>query len=153
LIPRAIASGLPVLAICRGFQEMNVAYGGTLHQLVHEVPDYRDHREDETAPLEVQYGPAHEVLLEPGGALQKMAGQERLEVNSLHWQGIDRLGSDLVVEARAPDGLIEAFAVRAAPAFALALQWHPEWRFAHNPFSSALFAAFGEAARARAVSR
>jgi len=153
LIPRAIASGLPVLAICRGFQEMNVAYGGTLHQLVHEVPDYRDHREDETAPLEVQYGPAHEVLLEPGGALQTMAGRERLEVNSLHWQGIDRLGSDLVVEARATDGLIEAFAVRGAPAFALALQWHPEWQFAHNPFSSALFAAFGEAARARAVSR
>ncbi len=153
LIPRAIAAGLPVLAICRGFQEMNVAYGGTLHQLVHEVPDYRDHREDETAPLEVQYGPAHEVLLEPGGALQTLAGQQRLQVNSLHWQGIDRLGSDLVVEARATDGLIEAFAVRSAPAFALALQWHPEWQFAHNPFSSALFAAFGEAARARAVSR
>jgi putative glutamine amidotransferase len=82
-----------------------------------------------------------------------MAGQERLQVNSLHWQGIDRLGADLVVEARAPDGLIEAFAVRQAPAFAIGLQWHPEWQFAHNPFSSALFAAFGEAARARAVSR
>jgi putative glutamine amidotransferase len=153
LIPQAIAAGMPVLGICRGFQEMNVAYGGTLHQRVHEVPDYRDHREDETAPLEVQYGPVHEVLLEPGGALQTMAGRERLQVNSLHWQGIDRLGADLVVEARAPDGLIEAFAVRQAPAFAIGLQWHPEWQFAHNPFSSALFAAFGEAARARAVSR
>lgn len=153
LIPRAVAAGLPVLAICRGFQEMNVAYGGTLHQRLHEVDGYRDHREDESAPLEVQYGPAHEVMLEPGGALRRLAGAERLQVNSLHWQGIRTLGNGLAVEARAPDGVIEAFRVSEAPGFALALQWHPEWQFAHNPFSSALFAAFGEAARAHAVSR
>ena len=153
LISRAIAAGLPVLAICRGFQEMNVAYGGTLHQLLHEVAGHGDHREDESAPLEVQYGPAHEVLLEPGGALQKIAGQDRLQVNSLHWQGIRTLGQELVVEARAPDGVVEGFRVNNAPGFALGLQWHPEWQFADNPFSSALFAAFGEAARARAVSR
>ena len=153
LIPRAIAAGLPVLAICRGFQEMNVAYGGTLHQRLHEVDGYRDHREDEAAPLAVQYGPAHEVLLEPGGTLQKIAGRDRLQVNSLHWQGIRDLGNGLGVEARAPDGVIEAFRVSGAPGFALALQWHPEWQFAQNPFSSALFAAFGEAARAHAVSR
>src|SRR5580704_6856839 len=101
LIPRAVAAGLPVLAICRGFQEMNVAYGGTLCQRLQEVAGYLDHREDESAPLEVQYGPAHELLLEPGGRLRKIAGQDRLQVNSLHWQGIETLGKGLAVEARA----------------------------------------------------
>jgi len=153
LIPRAIAAGLPVLAICRGFQEMNVAYGGTLHQRLHEVQGYLDHREDESTPLDVQYGPAHEVLLEPGGCLRKIAGQDRLHVNSLHWQGIETLGRDLAVEARAPDGVIEAFRVAGAPNFALSVQWHPEWQFASNPFSRALFAAFGDASRTRAVQR
>jgi len=153
LIAQAIAAGLPVLAICRGFQEMNVAYGGTLHQRLQDVAGYSDHREDESASLEVQYAPAHEVLLEPGGALQKIAGRDRLQVNSLHWQGIRTLGADLLVEARAPDGVIEAFRVSQASSFALGVQWHPEWQFKQNPFSSALFAAFGEAARARAVAR
>ena len=105
LIPRAIAAGLPVLAICRGFQEMNVAYGGTLNQRLHEVPGNLDHRDDESTPLDVQYAPAHEVLLEPGGQLQKIAGPDRLQVNSLHWQGVETLGRDLAVEARAPDGV------------------------------------------------
>ena len=150
LIPAAIAAGLPVLAICRGFQEMNVAYGGTLHQRLHEV-GFSDHREDETQPLDVQYGPAHEVLLEPGGMLRNIAGQDRLEVNSLHWQGIDTLGRGLAVEARAPDGVIEAFRAADSKSFALGLQWHPEWQFETNPFSSALFEAFGEAARRRAA--
>ncbi len=151
LIPQAVAAGVPVLAICRGFQEMNVAYGGTLLQRVHEVEGYADHREDESSPLDVQYGPAHEVLLEPGGTLRSIAGRDRLQVNSLHWQGVATLGRDLLVEARAPDGLIEAFRVAVAPSFALGLQWHPEWQFESNPFSRALFAAFGEASRRRAA--
>jgi len=153
LIPRAVAAGLPVLAICRGFQEMNVAYGGTLWQRVHEVPGHLDHRDDETLSLDEQYGPAHEVRLEPGGLLAKIAACERLQVNSLHWQGAQRLGADLVVEARAPDGLVEAFSVARATSFALGLQWHPEWQFSQNPFSRALFAAFGEACRQRASDR
>jgi putative glutamine amidotransferase len=153
LIPRAVAAGLPVLAICRGFQEMNVAYGGSLWQRVHEVPGHFDHREDETTELEVQYGPAHEVRLEPGGQLAAIGGTATLRVNSLHWQGIQRLASGLEIEARAPDGLIEAFRVREAGNFALGLQWHPEWRFAENPFSRALFAAFGAACRRRASDR
>ena len=152
LIPRAIAAGLPVLAICRGFQEMNVAYGGTLHQRLHEIDGHIDHREDESAALEVQYGPAHEVLLEPGGRLRHLAGRDRLQVNSLHWQGIQTLGKDLTVEARAPDGVIEAFRANGAD-FALAVQWHPEWQFERNPFSSALFAEFGGACRRRATIR
>ena len=150
LISRAVAAGLPVLAICRGFQEMNVAYGGTLNPRLHEVPGNLDHRDDESQPLEVQYAPVHEVLLEPGGQLQKIAGRNRLHVNSLHSQGVEKLGEDLAIEARAPDGVIEAFRVADAPAFALALQWHPEWQFAKDSFSSALFAAFGEATRERA---
>jgi putative glutamine amidotransferase len=148
LIPRAIAAGLPVLAICRGFQEMNVAYGGTLHQQLHEA-GFSGHREDESAPLDAQYGPAHEVLLEPGGLLRNIAGRDRIEVNSLHSQGIATLGRGLAVEARAADGLIEAFRVSEAAAFAVAVQWHPEWQFQKNPFSSALFAAFGAASRQR----
>jgi putative glutamine amidotransferase len=153
LIPQAVAAGLPVMAICRGFQEMNVAYGGSLWQRLHELPGHLDHREDESSPLDEQYGPAHDVLLEPGGMLRTIAGSERLQVNSLHWQGIQKLGHGLTVEARAPDGLIEAFRVAESQSFALGLQWHPEWRFAQNPFSRALFAAFGAAATRRASSR
>jgi putative glutamine amidotransferase len=152
LIPRAVAAGIPVFGVCRGFQEMNVAMGGTLHQRVHEVAGYSDHREDKSQPLDAQYAPAHDVNLEPGGLLLQIAGRERIQVNSLHWQGVDRLAPGLSVEARAPDGLIEAFRVQSAPAFALAVQWHPEWQVMKNPFSQALFAEFGRAARARMTS-
>ena len=153
LIRKAVQAGVPVFGICRGFQEMNVAFGGTLHQRLHEVPGYLDHRDDESQPLEVQYGPAHDVVLEPGGVLRSLAATERVRVNSLHSQGIDRLGSELAVEARAPDGVVEAFRVRSAQHFALAVQWHPEWQVMANPFSRALFAAFGQASRERAASR
>jgi putative glutamine amidotransferase len=150
LIPHAVRNGVPVLGICRGFQEMNVAFGGTLHQKLHELQGYADHREDETQPLEVQYGPAHEVILEPGGVLRSYSDTDRIRVNSLHAQGIDRLARNLAVEARAPDGVIEAFRVQDAPRFALAVQWHPEWQVMSNSFSKALFAAFGNASRDRA---
>ena len=150
LIRKAVRAGVPVFGICRGFQEMNVAFGGTLHQKLHEVPGYLDHRDDGSQPLEVQYGPAHDVTLEPGGVLRSLTASERIEVNSLHNQGIDRLGAELAVEARAPDGVIEAFRVRDAQRFALAVQWHPEWKVMSNPFSRALFAAFGQASRERA---
>jgi putative glutamine amidotransferase len=153
LIRKAVEAGVPVFGICRGFQEMNVAFGGTLHQNLHEIPGYLDHRDDMTQPLEVQYGPAHEVTLEPGGLLRSLAERDRIEVNSLHHQGIDQLGAELAVEARAPDGVIEAFRVRKAQRFAVAVQWHPEWRVMGNPFSRALFAAFGQASRERAQTR
>jgi putative glutamine amidotransferase len=97
----------------------------------------------------VQYGPAHDVILEPGGLLRSLADGDRIRVNSLHSQGIERLGPPLAAEARAPDGVIEAFRVRAATTFALAVQWHPEWKVLTNPFSRALFAAFGKAAAER----
>jgi putative glutamine amidotransferase len=150
LIPRAIESGVPLLGICRGFQEMNVAFGGSLWQRLHEVPGHLDHRDDEKLDLEQQYAPAHDVILEPGGVLRRLAGTDRVKVNSLHSQGVRELGKGLAIEARAPDGVIEAFRVQAAPNFALAVQWHPEWRVGGNPFSRALFAEFGAACRARA---
>jgi putative glutamine amidotransferase len=153
MIPAAVAAGLPVLAVCRGFQEMNVAFGGTLWQKLHEVEGLNDHREDEEQSLDIQYGPAHEVVLEPGGLLRELAGQERVRVNSLHSQGVQKLGKGLDVEARAPDGVIEAFRVHDAPRFALAVQWHPEWKVMSNPFSRALFAAFGAASRGRLEER
>jgi putative glutamine amidotransferase len=100
----------------------------------------------------VQYGTAHEVRLTPSGSLRALAGQDRIDVNSLHWQGVKTLGGGLEVEARAPDGVIEAFRV-AGSAFAVGVQWHPEWQFAVNPFSSALFSAFGEASRRASIRR
>jgi len=153
LIPRIVAAGMPLFAICRGFQEMNVAYGGTLWQKVHEVPGLADHRENKEDPLEVQYAPVHEIELVPGGELHRIAGTGHVKVNSLHSQGVQRLGDGLEVEARATDGLVEAFRVRGAPGLALAVQWHPEWQVMNNPFSLAMFAAFGEAARAHSTGR
>jgi putative glutamine amidotransferase len=153
LIPAAVAAGVPVFGICRGFQEMNVAFGGSLHQKLHTVPGYLDHRDDDSQPLDIQYAPAHDVLLEPGGFLRSLAGADRVKVNSLHSQGVDRLGNNLIVEARAPDGVVEAFRVKDAPRFALAVQWHPEWQVMSNPFSRALFAAFGAASAGRAQIR
>jgi putative glutamine amidotransferase len=153
LIRKAVEAGIPVLGICRGFQEMNVAFGGTLHQKLHEVPGHLDHRDDESQPLEVQYGPAHDVTLEPGGLLRSLSQSDTLRVNSLHSQGVERLAPDLAVEARAPDGVVEAFRVSRARRFAVAVQWHPEWKVMDNPFSRALFAAFGAASRDRAQAK
>jgi putative glutamine amidotransferase len=148
VIRRAIERGLPLFAICRGFQEMNVALGGSLHQAVHGVPGYADHRDDDTLPVDEQYGPAHEISLEPGGLLARVLGPGPVRVNSLHGQGVNRLAAGLRVEARAPDGLVEAFAPAHAPGFALGVQWHPEWRAADNPVSTKLAQAFGAALQA-----
>ncbi|MCX9156415.1 gamma-glutamyl-gamma-aminobutyrate hydrolase family protein [Niveibacterium sp. 24ML] len=151
LIRRAIERGVPLFAICRGFQEMNVAFGGTLHQAVHEVAGFKDHREDKNAPLDVQYGEAHPVNL--SGTLRAIVGADRVGVNSVHGQGIGRLADALVAEAHADDGLIEAFRVGAASAFAMGLQWHPEWKAAQNPVSVKIFSAFGNACRQYAAAR
>jgi putative glutamine amidotransferase len=147
LIPAAVRAGLPLLAICRGFQEMNVVFGGTLHQVVHEVPGLGRHMEDATQPLPQQYAPAHEVRFTPGGLLERITGRRSDRVNSVHHQGVEQLGENLDVEAVAPDGLIEAFVVRDAPGFTLGVQWHPEWKVRENETSMAIFQAFGDAAR------
>jgi len=153
LIPLALQAGVPVLGICRGLQELNVALGGSLHAEVHNIAGFDDHREPDAESLDVQYGPQHEIVLEAGGLLAGLAGGDSLRVNSLHGQGIDRLADNLLVEARAPDGLIEAVRLRSEGQFALAVQWHPEWQVLDNPFYTAIFRRFGEACRARAMQR
>jgi putative glutamine amidotransferase len=148
LIPKALERGIPLFAICRGFQEVNVALGGSLHQAVHELAGHRDHRAPDGAPAEVGYAPSHDVIVAPGGTLAAVAGIDRFGVNSVHGQGVKRLAEGLRVEARAPDGLIEACSVEGAAGFNLCVQWHPEWRAADNPVSVRLFKAFGAACSA-----
>lgn len=152
MVKLAVRMGLPVLAVCRGFQEVNVAFGGTLYQKVHEQPGFLDHREHPDDPLEKQYAPAHVVTFNPGGLLSGIAGTPSAHVNSLHGQGVARLGKGLKVEAVAPDGLIEAFRHEGS-GFLLGVQWHPEWRVTENPFYLGIFKAFGDACRARAAQR
>jgi putative glutamine amidotransferase len=153
LIREAVRAGLPLLAICRGIQELNVALGGTLHQRVQELPGKLDHRMPQGEGREAQYAPRHLLKLTPGGCLAVLVGQTEIMVNSLHAQAIDRPAPGLTVEAVSPDGIIEAVSVKGARAFAVGVQWHPEWKVLENPISTALFRAFGDAARARAQAR
>ena len=149
LLRRAVERAIPLLAICRGCQEVNVAYGGTLHPQLDQVEGLIRHREDSTRPLDEQYAPTHKLELTDTGLLASLAGTTDVSVNSLHTQGVAKLGAGLVVEATAPDGLIEAFSVQGSAAFSLAVQWHPEWKVAENPFYLAIFRAFGTACRQR----
>jgi len=151
LIRRAIDQAVPVLAICRGIQELNVAFGGSLHQHVHEVPGRMDHRSDRSMPLAERFDQvAHGVTLTEGGILQALlGGVTEIDVNTLHGQAIDRPAERMTVEALATDGTIEAVSVRDAPAFAVGIQWHPEWRVLENQYSRRLFKAFGDACRTR----
>jgi len=146
----AIDMGVPLLAICRGLQELNVALGGTLQAEVHEVDGRLDHRAPDHPELDVMYGERHRIEIAPGGLLERILGERTIEVNSLHRQAIDRLAPRLRIEATAPDGTIEAVSVPDAKAFALAVQWHPEYRVTDNPQSQRLFEAFGDAVRVRA---
>ena len=149
LVHACIAQSVPLLGLCRGFKEINVALGGSLHQQVHQRPGMLDHREPDGAPLEVQYGPHHAVRFVAGSAFARWAGGGETQVNSLHGQGIHRLGAGLRAVGHAPDGLVEAFEIEGASAFAYAVQWHPEWRSQDNPFYAAIFAAFGASCRVR----
>jgi putative glutamine amidotransferase len=153
LAKRAMEKGVPLLAVCRGFQELNVVLGGTLHQKVHEVPGYHTHKENPDDTLDVQYGPSHAINLVEGGLLHGLAGTDSVIVNSLHSQGVAKLASGVSVEAVADDGLIEAFMVDTVPGFALSIQWHPEWQVRLNEFSTAIFKTFGDACRAYAKQR
>lgn len=160
LIRAAVAAGVPILGICRGFQEMNVALGGTLYQKLHTVGRFREHREDKTTPLAERYATGHDIRILPGGRLAQIWPQsETVYVNSLHEQGVRELAPGLQVEAMAEDGLVEAFSLTGASAFALAVQWHPEWQWhpCHEvgdfPFYRALLNAFGDACAQRARAR
>lgn len=149
----AIDSGVPVFAMCRGMQELNVALGGTLHQYLHEVPGRFDHRRDRTKPFEVQVMPVHHIAITPGGVLEGVIGVTEATVNSLHGQGVDQPAPGTTVEAVADDSTIEGISVDGARAFALGVQWHAEFAATSDPISIALFAAFGDAARERAKRR
>jgi putative glutamine amidotransferase len=146
LLQSAIEAGKPVLCICRGFQELNVALGGTLHREVHEVPGRFDHRE-KGASLDEQFALAHPVTVAEGGLLARIVPRRSFEVNSLHGQGIDKLAPTLFADAVAPDGQVEAVSMPRAKGFLLGTQWHPEWRWAENDISRAIFASFGKALR------
>jgi putative glutamine amidotransferase len=145
LIRAAVARGLPLLAICRGIQELNVALGGTLHQKVHKVAGRMDHREG-AGEIEQRYGPKHPITL--SGQLAQVLGATEIQVNSLHSQAIAQLAPGLVPEAQAPDGTIEAVRLETSPGFVVGVQWHPEWRWSDHQTSIALFRAFGDACRA-----
>lgn len=158
LMKRAIEAGIPTLCVCRGFQELNVVFGGTLHQHLQEVAGRMDHRENKDDPLEAQYGLAHDVAIAPGGILERIAREAgvtcpEFAVNSLHQQGIDKLAPGLAIEASAQDATIEAVTVKNAKGFVLGVQWHPEWRYWENKMSSAILKTFGDAVRAYAKSR
>ena len=145
LIPRVLARGMPLLAICRGTQEANVALGGSLHQAVCKVPGLQNHDVEDDASAAEQYAPAHRVDVIPGGWLERITGPGSFVVNSVHGQGVKRLAEGLRVEAVAPDGLVEAFSVATASGFNLCVQWHPEWQAAENPISMRLLQAYGAA--------
>ena len=153
LIHAALKRGLPLFAICRGMQEINVALGGDLHQKLYTLPGMQDHRENGDAPVEEQYAEAHKINIVPGSWLARLLGSEQIGVNSLHGQGIKTLGKGIQPLAFAEDGCIEAFYIPEVAQFTLAVQWHPEWKAAQNRYSISMFEAFGYACRVQAEQR
>lgn len=148
LIKKAVEMKMPVLGVCRGFQEMNVALGGTLHQQVFNIDGMIEHRENKEHTLEQQYATSHGVELAPNGLLaEMMKGELHQQINSLHGQGVDKLAPGLKNEASAPDGLIEAFSMDDNSSYYLGLQWHPEWQIENHPFYKTIFESFGHACR------
>jgi putative glutamine amidotransferase len=148
LIRACVERGQPFLGICRGFQEVNVAMGGTLDPEIRELPGRMNHRMPPDGTLDEKFALRHPIHLTPGGEFARVFGAEEVMVNSLHGQGIEVPGPRIVIEGRAPDGTPEAIRVADAPGFTLSVQWHPEWNAADDPVSRPLFEAFGAAARA-----
>jgi putative glutamine amidotransferase len=153
LLKQAVERGVPVFAICRGMQELNVALGGTLLTEIQELQGRKDHRAPTSEHQNERFRIAHSVEVEADSRLADIVGEEPIEVNSLHRQAVGVLGEKLVVEARAADGTIEAVSVRDAPGYLVATQWHPEYWVASDGPSQKLFKAFGEAARAHRIKR
>lgn len=153
LIHTVIDQGIPLFCICRGFQELNVAMGGSLETELQRGDGRLDHRAPHSDDVDVRYAPKHSVNITKGGLLSRLLGKSETMVNSIHRQGVKRLGDGLNIEAAAPDGIIEAVSVKNAKAFAFATQWHPEFKALKNPDSVKLFSAFGDAVRAHARNR
>ncbi len=149
LIRECVARGVPVFGICRGFQEINVAFGGTLHPEIREIPGRMNHRMPPDGTLEEKFELRHTVRLTDGGQFHRLFGNREVMVNSLHGQGILDRGERVVIEGHAPDETPEAIVIDEAPGFAMGVQWHPEWNAAQDPVSRALFQALGSAVHAR----
>lgn len=150
LIRMAVEQGVPVFAVCRGIQELNVAMGGSLHQFLHLEPGKRDHRSDKAATMEKKVALAHWITLEPDGVLAKLVGADRVQVNSLHAQAVNRVAPGFAVEGLSDDGVVEAISAPNAPGYVLGVQWHPEALYLEDQLSHDLFALFGEAVQAHA---
>ncbi|QXH49215.1 gamma-glutamyl-gamma-aminobutyrate hydrolase family protein [Pseudomonas fakonensis] len=149
LVKAALKRGLPIFGICRGMQEINVALGGDIYQKVYAEPGFNDHRENPEDPVEVQYAQVHGVKIKPGSWLRDALGTDEIRVNSLHGQGLRKLGAGIEAIAHAEDGLVEAIHAPSISPFLFAVQWHPEWQAAKNPDSIKMFQAFGDACRAQ----
>ncbi|URK86993.1 gamma-glutamyl-gamma-aminobutyrate hydrolase family protein [Rhizobium sp. RCAM05350] len=153
LIQRALERGVPLLAICRGIQELNVALGGTLASEIQDMPGMWDHRKPDVPELDVAYGIRQNVIVKEGSCLASVLGAGEVQVNSLHRQAISKAAPRLAVEAVAEDGTIEAVSVIDSKAFAVGVQWHPEYWVGKDAPSSTLFQAFGDAVRAYAAAK
>jgi putative glutamine amidotransferase len=153
LIRACLQRAVPIFGICRGMQEINVALGGSLCQVLHEQPGNDDHRPNEALPLSEQFNPAHEIEICADGVLAGLFRQGRIKVSTAHSQGVGRLAAGLRVEATADDGVIEAVSVKDALTFAVGVQFHPEWDVPGNPLYGALFAGFRDAVWRRSVER
>ncbi|MDR7116733.1 gamma-glutamyl-gamma-aminobutyrate hydrolase family protein [Caulobacter sp. BE254] len=147
LIAAMLDLGKPVFGVCRGFQEINVAFGGTLRRDMAAADELIAHHAPDDVDFDGMFDHEHRVDLTPGGVLATAFGAQAASVNSVHYQGVDRLGQGLAVEARAPDGVVEAVSARVNGAPVLAVQWHPEWKTERNPQSQAFFQLFGRALR------
>jgi len=151
LIRAVIERGIPLFCICRGFQELNVVLGGSLEAELQRGEGRLDHRAPKSEDTDVRYGPRHAIAIAPGGMLERILGKRQTMINSIHRQGIKKLAPGLLVEATAPDGVIEAVSVKGAKSFAFGAQWHPEYKASDNPDSVKLFSAFGDAVRRHAA--
>ncbi|MCU9838557.1 gamma-glutamyl-gamma-aminobutyrate hydrolase family protein [Ruegeria sp. WL0004] len=153
LVRACVDRGQPFLGICRGFQEVNVALGGTLHPEIRDLPGRMNHRMPPDGTLEEKFALRHVVTVNEGGVFHRIFGASEVMTNTLHGQGIKCPGCRVVVDGVAPDGTPEAIYVKDAPGFTLSVQWHPEWDAANDPVSRPLFTAFGDAVRAWADGR
>ncbi|MGD9864362.1 MAG: gamma-glutamyl-gamma-aminobutyrate hydrolase family protein, partial [Pseudodonghicola sp.] len=153
LVRACVERGQPFLGICRGFQEVNVAMGGSLYPEIRDLPGRMYHRMPPDGTIEEKFALRHRVRLVEGGAFHRLLGASEVMTNTLHGQGIKRPGERVVIEGWAPDGTPEAIRVKDAPGFTLSVQWHPEWDAANDPVSRPLFTAFGEAVRAWAAAK
>jgi len=153
LIRACVAAGQPILGICRGFQEVNVAFGGSLYPEIRDLPGRDNHRMPPDGTLEEKFALRHEVTFSDGGPFHRLMGSKTVMTNTLHGQGIKTPGEGVVLDGHAPDGTPEAIYIDGAPGFCLSVQWHPEWNAADDPVSRPLFAAFGDACRAWSAQR